>query len=819
MADDERLVVRLEARINDFEKSMKRAENTGTRTYQGLRRNSRSATRQMEQDMARSANSIKQSVASVTGSVGSLGKSLAGGFLGGLAVGGMAEIVSSSRQVVQGIAQIGNEAKRAGLSAQAFQEWKYVAEANRISVDALVDGFKELSLRADEFITTGVGPAAEAFGRLGFRAEDLKKKLKDPSALMLEIMQRLEGMDRAAQIRIADEIFGGTGGERFVEMLGQGDDRLRDTIARAHETGAVLDDELIAKAQDLDQRFRDLQTTAGNFFKRVIVGAADAAVEIADMRAKLDEVFSNETEGRAALGDDLYDALNRNRDLVDQHAAELGTLEGQYQSLAEEAAVAGNALRGSIGQLDSWGYGEIADQLRGLVAEQDELVRAFRDGAIGGDDFAVKLDDIRTRATDAFDELEAGDRTSFEGVISQLGRLGGVIAGVVSLAGRLKGALASAAGVSAGQKDLDAMRQRQAAEQASMDSAKAMAEANDKFTASETARNAATKEQIALDREMAEVRKRAKDMGATLTDSDVRGFAEAALAGDAARAPAGKAGGSSRSKAGGGDSLKGFDRDLQQIRERTEALNIEAQVLSAAALSGASYGDMMSYASEKARLLAAAQEEGRAITPELAAQIDQLAEAYAQAGKKADEAADRLREVQEAGKAGADAVAGIFMAALDGADAAKRAVVQLLDQLAQAMISKAFSGLAASGGGAGGIFTGIGKLLGFDGGGYTGNGPRTGGVDGKGGFLAVMHPRETVTDHTKGQTAPGGNGGANVHITVGVDPKTGNLTAFVDQRAAAQVQRAAPSIVGQSVREVNNAMVRTKSFGQGRRMY
>jgi hypothetical protein len=42
----------------------------------------------------------------------------------------------------------------------------------------------------------------------------------------------------------------------------------------------------------------------------------------------------------------------------------------------------------------------------------------------------------------------------------------------------------------------------------------------------------------------------------------------------------------------------------------------------------------------------------------------------------------------------------------------------------------------------------------FDGGGYTGNGPRSGGIDGKGGFLAVMHPRETVTDHTKGGAAP-----------------------------------------------------------------
>ena len=39
----------------------------------------------------------------------------------------------------------------------------------------------------------------------------------------------------------------------------------------------------------------------------------------------------------------------------------------------------------------------------------------------------------------------------------------------------------------------------------------------------------------------------------------------------------------------------------------------------------------------------------------------------------------------------------------------------------------------------------------LDGGGYTGNGARAGGLDGKGGFMAMMHPRETVVDHTKGQ--------------------------------------------------------------------
>lgn len=53
----------------------------------------------------------------------------------------------------------------------------------------------------------------------------------------------------------------------------------------------------------------------------------------------------------------------------------------------------------------------------------------------------------------------------------------------------------------------------------------------------------------------------------------------------------------------------------------------------------------------------------------------------------------------------------------------------------------------------------------FDGGGYTGNGARSGGLDGKGGYLAMLHPRETVIDHTKGQgVAPARV--QNINITV-----------------------------------------------------
>jgi len=49
-----------------------------------------------------------------------------------------------------------------------------------------------------------------------------------------------------------------------------------------------------------------------------------------------------------------------------------------------------------------------------------------------------------------------------------------------------------------------------------------------------------------------------------------------------------------------------------------------------------------------------------------------------------------------------------------------------------------------------------------EGGGFTGMGVRAGGIDGRGGFPAILHPNETVIDHTKGQAV----GGATVNFNI-----------------------------------------------------
>nr|WP_271175134.1 D-alanyl-D-alanine carboxypeptidase family protein [Agrobacterium sp. MAFF310724] len=178
---------------------------------------------------------------------------------------------------------------------------------------------KELSLRADEFIYTGKGSAAEAFQRLGFSASDLKEKLKDPSALLVEIIGRLQQLDRAAQIRIADELFGGTGGERFVELLSRGADGIRETIAEAHKLGAVMSDEMIARADELDRKFNKIGTTVSTFTKQAVVGLVGAMDDFLDRWNRVEEQTSrNVRRGLTAVYDDLQEAKAVLADLQSQ---------------------------------------------------------------------------------------------------------------------------------------------------------------------------------------------------------------------------------------------------------------------------------------------------------------------------------------------------------------------------------------------------------------------------------------------------------------------------------------------------------------------
>lgn len=129
----------------------------------------------------------------------------------------------------------------------------------------------------------------------------------------------------------------------------------------------------------------------------------------------------------------------------------------------------------------------------------------------------------------------------------------------------------------------------------------------------------------------------------------------------------------------------------------------------------------------------------------------------------------------------------------------------ILDKTIELLMQPIFSSLA--GGIANSIlgFVGLGPssdMPSFAGGGYTGRGTRTGGVDGKGGYHAILHPNETVIDHTIGQTpgaSPKTQAGGTIHLYV---HESENFASTVDARAEGVAIKVSTEVVRQYDRKV-----------------
>jgi hypothetical protein len=135
-----------------------------------------------------------------------------------------------------------------------------------------------------------------------------------------------------------------------------------------------------------------------------------------------------------------------------------------------------------------------------------------------------------------------------------------------------------------------------------------------------------------------------------------------------------------------------------------------------------------------------------------------------------------------------------FKSLADGSKSFAEVAMDLLgsvaDKVIDILMTPVFNSLAGSlAGGILGGLTGMGATVptampSFDGGGDTWSGPRVGGVDGKGGRLALLHSDETVEDHR----SPSGKGGQVINVTFNIS--TPDANSFRKSRSQIQAEMA-----------------------------
>jgi hypothetical protein len=209
----------------------------------------------------------------------------------------------------------------------------------------------------------------------------------------------------------------------------------------------------------------------------------------------------------------------------------------------------------------------------------------------------------------------------------------------------------------------------------------------------------------------------------------------------------------------------GLEKSLEQQRQQVEAIGLTKDQLDALTLARIDEAIAL-----KESTLATAEANGLAYEEISALErkielLKQQRELTAQ-GQVRQAQADTKEDQDKASKQYADTLRndlkGAFSAAFRDSENPMQAFGDALQNVIMSRLSTALAeslfnsaaGFFNQGGGSNSEASTLARLFAsFDGGGYTGPGARTGGMDGRGGFLAMVHPNETVIDHTRGQSA------------------------------------------------------------------
>lgn len=245
------------------------------------------------------------------------------------------------------------------------------------------------------------------------------------------------------------------------------------------------------------------------------------------------------------------------------------------------------------------------------------------------------------------------------------------------------------------------------------------------------------RDQLALENEIARVKKQAADDGIRITDEQAKRIAQLNLDGNTSRSAEGK-----KPKKEPKERADDYQRLAERITDATAAMVAETEVQRQLNPLIDDYG----YAVEKARteqdLLNAAKKAGVEVTPALRDEISNLAHQYATATAEAGKLAETQDEIRRRAEDMADFQKDLTRGIVDGFVQGKKAAdifADALSKIGNKLLDLAFNSFfdTKGGGGGGGFMGGFFKMLGFADGGYTGPG-------GKHQPAGVVHKGEVV---------------------------------------------------------------------------
>jgi hypothetical protein len=260
MATDlERLLVRVEANLSQYEKEMAKARNVSVRELRSIEREVQGSASRIESAMARMGGTLK---------------SFGAGALAGVS---LQAIATAAQSAIKSIADIGDAADKLGLTTDEYQQLAFAAQLADVETSTLAAGMKKLAVNSSD--------AARGSGELGKILALNNVSITDANGKLLsqtEILSRVAELVRNAaseqdQLAIAQAAFGKSGGELML-LLQDGAAGVAAAMGRAKEETVQFTEQQIRKAQEFDDKIETLINTISVGLKGAFI---DLAPEVA----------------------------------------------------------------------------------------------------------------------------------------------------------------------------------------------------------------------------------------------------------------------------------------------------------------------------------------------------------------------------------------------------------------------------------------------------------------------------------------------------------------------------------------------------------
>ncbi len=404
----EELQIQLDLQYAQFKKGM----NDVNRQFDKLDRNVKQSNRGLA--------GFNKSLASIKSQLGGLAGLFAATFG-----------VNAIKGVIETNSELAKLARTVGLTAEQFQEYTFAASQAGINTALFTSSMTAFVKRVGE-AGAGMGP--------------LVSGLKNLNPALLEAVQNAKSQDEAFRL-IADAIANAASsteaaaianaafsrsGVRMVEVLRQGTAGLDEQAQKARELGLVIENDLLAKAEEyddkLDQISRKIKATFGVAVLTAISTTVDNAALLLGAFVAQIEKFAIQLKGFfKGIGNDiqLFFDLIVESILVDVRSIleALGSLgadwatdlaanlpevgQAQQNFLARQKAI-DDEVQAGIDSVDAWAVSFFKAGLEAQKAEAEvlKLAGAVNDAFVSGDSTPVITPEVKVEKVEV--EPDAG---------------------------------------------------------------------------------------------------------------------------------------------------------------------------------------------------------------------------------------------------------------------------------------------------------------------------------------------------------------------------------------------------------------------------